>query len=158
PVLGRPFAADADKAGRDSVVLLSRRLWNARFGADSSVVGRDIGLNGRSTTIIGIVRDEDCYPPGVDAWVPLVFSPAYMEERAAQRVAGIGRLGAAATDADAAGQLASLARALEARYPRTNRGRGFEVLPLLREQYEFTAPLFLFVLAAALLVLAIATV
>src|SRR5206468_8718524 len=30
--------------------------------------------------------------------------------------------------------------------------------PLLREQYEFTAPLFLFVLAAALLVLILATV
>jgi predicted permease len=158
PVLGHPFAADADKAGRDTVVLLSRRLWNARFGADPSVVGREIGLNGRSTTIIGIVRDKDCYPPGVDAWVPLVFSAADAEDRAAQPVAAIGRLDGSATDADASGQLASLAHALAVRYPKTSTGRGFDVVPLLREQYEFTAPLFLFVLAAALLVLALAVV
>ena len=158
PMLGRPFATDADRAGRDAVVLLSRRLWTARFGADPTAVGRDILLNGRSTTIIGIVRDEDCYPPGIDAWVPLVFSPAEVEERVAQRVAAIGRLGKSATEADAAGQLASLSHVLAARHPRTNRGRGFDVLPLLREQYEFTAPLFLFVLAAALLVLILATV
>jgi len=158
PALGRTFADDADTAGHDRVVLLSRRLWVARFGADASVINRDIGLNGRATTVIGIIRDEDCYPPGVDAWVPLVFTPAEISDRAAQRVAAIGRIAGGATPADVAGQLASLSIALASRYPQTNRGRGFDVLPLQREQYEFTAPLFLFVLAAALLVLALATV
>src|SRR6185369_17725515 len=126
--LGRAFADDADTAGHDRVVLLSRRLWTARFGADASVINRDIGLNGRATTVIGIIRDEDCYPPGVDAWVPLVFTPAEISDRAAQRVAAIGRIAGSATPADAAGQLASLSIALASRYPQTNRGRGFDVL------------------------------
>jgi putative ABC transport system permease protein len=158
PMRGRPFAADADAPGRDDVVLLSRRLWNSRFGADPSTVGREIHLNGRPATVIGIIRDEDCYPSGVDAWVPLVFAPAELTERAAQRVAAIGRLADGASAAFAQGQLAALARTLAAQYPLTNRGRGFALMPLQREQFEFTAPLFLFVLAAALLVLVIAVV
>jgi putative ABC transport system permease protein len=158
PLGGRPFAADADTPGHDDVVLLSRRLWNSRFGADPSTVGREINLNGRRATVIGIIRDEDCYPSGVDAWVPLVFAPAELTERAAQRVAAIGRLADGASASFASGQLAALAQTLAARYPLTNRGRGFVLMPLQREQFEFTAPLFLFVLAAALLVLVLAVV
>ena len=158
PILGRPFPPDADTSGRDGVVLLSRRFWNSRFGADASIVEREIELNGRSATVIGVIRDEDCYPPGVDAWVPLVFAPSETTERAVPRVAAIARLADTSTRADATAQLESLSQLLASRYPLTNRGRGFELLPLQREQYEFTAPLFLFVLAAALLVLLLAIV
>ena len=70
----------------------------------------------------------------------------------------MGRLADTSTGAEAAGQLASLSETLAARYPQTNRGRGFELLPLRREQYKFTAPLFLFVLAAAALVLLLAVI
>src|SRR5262245_37406260 len=34
PALGRGFTPDADVAGRDAFVILSRRFWNSRFGAD----------------------------------------------------------------------------------------------------------------------------
>src|SRR5262245_55080985 len=78
PIAGRAFDADADTAGRDGVAIVSRRLWISRFGGDPSIVGRDVGLNGRATTVIGIIRDEDCYPPGVDVWIPLVFTPEEM--------------------------------------------------------------------------------
>jgi predicted permease len=158
PLLGHFFAADADAAGRDGVVVLSWRLWNSRFGADASILGREVHLNGRPATVIGIVRDDDCYPPGIDAFVPLVFSPDDGSNRVNQNVAAFGRLKHAATGAETVSQLQSLARALESRFPSTNRGRGFDVLPLQREQYEFTAPLFLFVLAAALLVVLLAVI
>jgi predicted permease len=158
PLYGRTFPLDADTAGKDGVVLLSRRLWNSRFGAAPSLVGHAIGLNGRSVEVIGIIGDEDCYPPGVDAWVPLVFTPSEAADRAVQSIAAFGRLPDTSTEAEAAAQLASLSGMLAARYPLTNRGRGFELLRLQREQYEFTAPLFLFVLAAALLVLALAVI
>ena len=158
PMGGRAFDADADTPGRDDVVLISRRLWVSRFGANPATVGGEIHLNGRPVRVIGIVRDSECYPPGVDAWVPLVWSPSERTERAAQRVNAIGRLGEARTALDASRQLTSLAQTLAARYPSTNRGRGFEVIALQREQFEFTAPLFAFVQAAAMLVLLLAVV
>jgi putative ABC transport system permease protein len=158
PIFGRGFTRDADTPGHDNVVLLSRRLWNSRFGADPSIAGRTIGLNGRQVTVVGVIRDEDCYEPGIDAWVPLVFTPADVTDRTAQPVSAIGRLRDGATEREAKDQLASLSRSLGMRYPTTNRGRGFDLLPLQREQYEFTAPLFPFVQAAGLLVLLIATI
>ena len=158
PMLGRSFDADADTSGRDNVVLISRRLWSSRFGASPATLGSEIHLNGRPARVIGIVRDEECYPPGVDAWVPLVFTAAERAERAAQRVNAIGRLADDRTTSDAIGQLTSLAQALATRFPATNRGRGFELIALQREQFEFTAPLFAFVQAAAFLVLLLAVV
>lgn len=158
PLLGQSFAADSDHAGRDGVVVFSRRFWNSRFGADAAILDREVRLNGRPATVVGIVRDDDCYPPGIDAFVPLVFSPDDSSNRIDQNVAAFGRLSRSATAAEAASQLQSLARAIESRFPSTNRGRGFDVLPLQREQYEFTAPLFLFVLAAALLVVLLAVI
>lgn len=158
PVRGRLFDTDADTAGRDDVVLISRRLWASRFGANPSTIGGEIHLNGRPARVVGIVRDAECYPPGVDAWVPLIWSPRERTERAVQRVNAIGRLGHDRTPSDARGQLMSLAQTLEARYPSTNRARGFEVIALQREQFEFTAPLFAFVQAAASLVLLLAVV
>jgi putative ABC transport system permease protein len=158
PLLGRTFAADADRAGHDDVVVLSRRLWTSRFGAVATVVGREVTLNGRRAVVAGVIRDADCYPPGVDAWVPLVLTPADRTERAAQTIAVVGRLAPSRSEADARAQLTSIASRLANAYPLTNRERTFDTLPLRREQYEFTAPLFGFVQAAALLVLLLAAI
>ena len=158
PIRGQVFDTDADTPGRDDVVLISRRLWASRFGANPSTLGGEIHLNGRPARVVGIVRDAECYPPGVDAWVPLVWSPSERTERAAQRVNAIARLAGNRTASEASGQLTSLAQTLELRYPSTNHARGFELLPLQREQFEFTAPLFGFVQAAALLVLLLTVV
>jgi putative ABC transport system permease protein len=158
PVVGQLWATDADQPGHDDVVLLSRRLWHSRFGGDRSVIGGRVSLNGRPATVVGIVRDEECYPAGVDAWMPLVLSPAEQKERSAQRLNGIARLAPGASIEVARAQLESASMHLAAVYPLTNRGRAFDLLPLRREQYEFTAALFGFVQVAALLVLALAIV
>ena len=158
PIVGGPFPGDSDTAGRDGVVLLSRRLWHSRFGGELSTIGRNLDLNGRPMVVIGIIRDEDCYPAGVDVWLPMVFTPSEIAERAIQSVRALGRLADTSNAGEAAAQLAVLSQTLARRYPPTNRGRGFSVLPLQREQYQFTAPLFLFVLAAAALVLLLAVV
>lgn len=158
PIAGSPWPGDADRPGRDGVVVLSRRLWRSRFGGDPSAIGREVFLNGRRVAIVGIIRDEDCFPAGVDAWVPLVLTPADEAERGAQRLNAIARLAPDASIMLAREQIAQTAAQLAASFPVTNQGRAFDLLPLRREQYEFTAPLFGFVQAAALLVLALAIV
>src|SRR2546427_2241631 len=47
PVLGRSFSPDEGAEGRDRVAILSQGLWQRRFGADRSVIGTSIQLNGR---------------------------------------------------------------------------------------------------------------
>ena len=158
PLLGRFWPPDTDEAGHDRYIIISRRLWHTRFGDDPSAIGREIGINGRAVMIVGVIRDADCYPAGVDAWTPLAMTPADRAERATQRLEAIARLAPGASIEGARHELGAVARRLEAAYPLTNHGRGFELLPLRREQYEFTAPLFGLLQAASMLVLLLAVV
>ncbi|MGH7504556.1 MAG: ABC transporter permease, partial [Longimicrobiales bacterium] len=71
PALGRAFAADEDDR-IDAVLLLSHGLWQRRFGADPSVVGRTVRLSDELFTIIGVLP-ADFRLEGYenDAWSPL---------------------------------------------------------------------------------------
>jgi putative ABC transport system permease protein len=55
PFLGRNFDADEDRQGAEPVALLSYGLWQTNFGADGSVLGRTITLDGAPTRIIGVL-------------------------------------------------------------------------------------------------------
>ncbi|HEU5153121.1 MAG TPA: ABC transporter permease, partial [Gemmatimonadales bacterium] len=46
PALGRGFTTEDDRAGAPRVALLSHGLWQRQFGADSTVLGRSVTLNG----------------------------------------------------------------------------------------------------------------
>src|SRR5215212_3187086 len=55
PARGRTFRPGDERPGNDRVVLISHVLWETRFGSDSTMVGRDIRLNGEDHTVIGIL-------------------------------------------------------------------------------------------------------
>ena len=54
PALGRGFARGEVGPGRPSVLVLTHSLWN-RLGADPSIVGKDLRLNGEPHTVIGVM-------------------------------------------------------------------------------------------------------
>jgi predicted permease len=68
PVRGRAFSVDDTRRGTPLVVLLGHGYWRARFGADETVLGRQIRVGGEPATIVGIL------PPGfyplVSVWQP----------------------------------------------------------------------------------------
>ncbi|HXV64240.1 MAG TPA: ABC transporter permease [Vicinamibacteria bacterium] len=56
PAWGRLFTMDDETApGANPVVVLSYDYWSTRFGADRSVVGQPIRVNGTPMTIVGVV-------------------------------------------------------------------------------------------------------
>src|SRR6185437_13520755 len=76
--LGRTFDDEDDRVGADLVILLGDSFWRRRFGADPSVVGRSIELDGRSYRVAGVLPSgftvlppSSVFPASVDAWVPL---------------------------------------------------------------------------------------
>jgi putative ABC transport system permease protein len=71
---GRTFARDEDRPGKEKVTVLTHRAWTSLFGGDTSLVNRDILLNGERYTVIGILpgnSEFDRQP--ADIFVPLVF-------------------------------------------------------------------------------------
>jgi putative ABC transport system permease protein len=74
--IGRTFASDEDTPGKERVVVLSHRIWESRFGADKSIVGRTIGLSGIPHTVIGVLDSGTAFDRGFfEIWTPLAFKP-----------------------------------------------------------------------------------
>ncbi|HEX7140375.1 MAG TPA: ABC transporter permease, partial [Vicinamibacterales bacterium] len=56
PLIGRGFTPDEDlKPGEKLVCVLGYGEWQKRFGGDPSIVGREINLNGRRFTVVGVM-------------------------------------------------------------------------------------------------------
>src|SRR4051812_13997258 len=53
PITGTTFSAD-DTANRRTIVVISERLWRNRFGADQSILGRALTLDGTPHTVVGV--------------------------------------------------------------------------------------------------------
>ncbi len=58
PILGRGFDPDEDRPGGLHVAVISYGLWRSAFGGDRTVIGRSVGFNGGSYSIVGVM------PPG----------------------------------------------------------------------------------------------
>ena len=87
PALGRAFQDGDDAPGSPDAVVLSDALWRRRFGADRSIVGRTIVLDGKPTTVVGVMPRDFTFPlPGLGLepaafFVPLRMTPYVMQGR-----------------------------------------------------------------------------
>ena len=68
PIAGRTFRPE-DETTDPSVVVLSEGFWRRRFAADPTLIGREITLDGRPITVIGVVPSSAQFTPG------LTFNP-----------------------------------------------------------------------------------
>jgi putative ABC transport system permease protein len=73
PWIGRLFQdQDADPNG-ERVVVLGGGFWQARFGGQTSAIGRTILLDGQSYLIVGVLPPNFYFPDrDVELWVPLL--------------------------------------------------------------------------------------
>lgn len=86
--LGEPAAygrlfdpVSEDAADAAPVVVLSYGFWQRRFGADPSVIGRTVHLNGKVATVIGVTTYGfatlgDSHP---DVWLPIMQVPFFID-------------------------------------------------------------------------------
>src|SRR5688572_2417617 len=124
--IGRTFARDEDQPGREKVAVLSHRLWLNQFGADPSVVGRDILLNGTPYTVIGVLPGNSEFDRrSADLWVPLAFpaSPA----RDYHYLSAVARLKRGVSFEQAQAEMSAIAAGIAARYPDVKKGWGATV-------------------------------
>ncbi|MGE3274138.1 MAG: ABC transporter permease [Vicinamibacterales bacterium] len=76
PRLGRLFRPEEDRANAPAVALLSDGLWRRRFAADPAVLGTTVAIDGRPTTIVGVM------PPGFECPPPITLNGPPPAERA----------------------------------------------------------------------------
>ncbi len=134
PYLGRLIVpSEGQTPGADPVIVLSYAFWKGHFGADPSIIGKRLLINGVPSTVIGVGPSgfQGLYPaPGVEAFLPLAmistYEPGYpsdfMTSRISQNLYVLARLGPRATLADAGAALNVVAQRLSAQYPETDKG------------------------------------
>ena len=75
--MGRTFTAEDGRDGAAPVVLLTDAWWRRQFNSDRAIVGKSFDINGRQTTVIGVLPKSfdfgAVFSPGVkiDAITPL---------------------------------------------------------------------------------------
>jgi predicted permease len=71
---GRLFGPEEQREGAAAVAVLSDRLWRSRFGANPSVVGGSIRINGQPATVIGVTpagfHGTSPMTSAADIWIP----------------------------------------------------------------------------------------
>jgi putative ABC transport system permease protein len=121
PSLGRAFRPEEEQSGSPRVAILSDRFWRERFGGRIDVLGREVLLDGRPATIVGVLPKSDFAP---DLMLPLVIDP-------------VSRLRDGVSLEQARADMASIGEQLERELPDTHRGWGVNTRPA---QEEFVGP------------------
>ena len=71
PIIGRTFTQEEDAPKGPLVTLIGEAVWRERFGGRTDVLGKELKLNSRSYTIIGVLPKAAEFPGGVRLWVPM---------------------------------------------------------------------------------------
>jgi putative ABC transport system permease protein len=158
PLAGRLFAREETEIGTSRpVAVISEGLWRRSFGAEPSVVGRTLVLNGQPAEVIGIVPSTFNFFAGTEVWMPITYYPNVNGlTRKDHSMTVIGRLRSGVTVESAGAEMRDIAARLAARYPEENGGSGAYVQSLHTLLVGDVRPPLYTVLAAVGLLLIIA--
>jgi putative ABC transport system permease protein len=158
--LGRAFEPGDDRLNGPAVVILSDALWRRRFAADSAMVGRQITLDERAHTVLGVLPAgfDNVLAPAAGLWAPLQYDLS--EGRAfGHHLRMIGRLAPGIRHDQAAREVDALGRAVAARYPDGfGKGATSVAVPLQEDLTRGVKPALLAIIGGVVLVLLIACV
>lgn len=151
PILGRQFRPEEDNLNAAPVALIGYDVWQKDFGGDRSIVGRVITLNGKQTTVIGVMPRGWRFPEIFDIWMPL-----QMNEKDSPRgkffLGGVAKLKPGVSVAEARAELQAIQGRIAAQHPDTNTGCLIRVKPMREELGKDVRSLVLLVMGAVIFV------
>jgi putative ABC transport system permease protein len=160
PLLGRSIT-DADEQRDARVAVLAHGLWTRRFGADASILGQTLLVNGAPHTVIGVMPPDFRFAPfwqtRAEIWVPLSLA-ARDTDRDGRSLRVFGRLRDHVDLATARAELATITERLARDWPESNRGLTTGAVTLEEKAVAGVRPLVVAVSALAVGLLLIATV
>jgi len=121
PLLGRDFSDEDDQPGAAPVTLVSYGFWQQRFGSDPTIVGKEITLDDKAYTVIGVMPESFAHQGPPPLW--LLIGPQNWNQRDV-RIAGnvIARLKPGVTIEQARLEMNRISQQLFQEYPVANAG------------------------------------
>src|SRR5689334_10451951 len=128
-LLGRDFRQEEGTVGKDQVVILTYQLWKDRFGAERGIVGRQIRLNGKPYTVVGVIEPGPADRVQNKLYVPLAFTPDQINHDFHYLLV-LGRLKPGVTLAQANANMQAVTKHIAEANPKSNMGWSASVEPL----------------------------
>lgn len=121
PVLGRVTDSTDDGPGVPPVMVLAHEYWVSRFGADSTIVGKHLRMEGRLVTVIGVLQPAPFFPTRVDALLNMAISDHHVssfmvEGRAHRMTEMVARLAPTADLEQARTEVAAVSRRIQSEF------------------------------------------
>jgi putative ABC transport system permease protein len=156
PVLGRTFTEEEGQPVPQTVAIVSYGAWQRRFGGDPSVLSKAVTLNGRPTTIVGVMPPGFYYPSRTtEIWTPLAFNPANAT-RGGHFIGVVARLKPDVSLETANAEMKTISERLATQYPEQSANESAQVVQLLENIVSGIRPALLTLLAAVGVVVLIA--
>ena len=157
-MLGRTFQSGDDADGAPPTAVLSYGFWRQRLGSDPAIVGKSINLQGRPTTVIGVMDRSVWYPRGdrAELWINDVFATPSRRGPFGIAVFARERPGVSAAQRSAA--LAQIAAGVRTQYPGGPDKWTFAEQSLSQRYSGPLRPMLLVLMGAVVVVLLIACV
>jgi predicted permease len=112
PERGRNFSEEEDRDGGPDVAIISHGLWQKGFGGTNDIIGKQIQVNSRTITVVGVMPPNFAFPPGsndqVELLVPFQFDKVSAGSRGSHFLSVIGRLKPGVTMEQAQSEMTSL--------------------------------------------------
>jgi putative ABC transport system permease protein len=128
PTAGRTFNSD-DERQQANLALISETLWRSRFASDPKMLGSTLSVNGKPTTIIGIVPARFGILYKCELWT-LYAVKRSPEQRRMHYMQVLGRLKPGVTLQQAQAGMDVIASHIGQIAPEVNKGWGVNVEPL----------------------------
>ena len=120
PLLGRYLVDDDERIGASLVLVIGYDVWQNRFGGDPSVLGREVRLDGRVHTIVGVMPKDFAFPMSHGLWTPFRPNPNAYGQRQGPWIYVFGRLANGVTMERAQAELDELGRRSASAFPKTH--------------------------------------
>lgn len=157
PMLGRVFGPGDEIVGAPPVAVIGHRFWQERLGADPTVVGRTIRVNGADATVLGVMPEGFGFPFNQQLWQPLQADPLALPRGEGPPLIFAGRLADGVSVQQGQADIERIMNQLAEEYPDTNAGMTMLVRPYINEVLGYQIPPLLYtMLGAVALVLVIA--
>jgi putative ABC transport system permease protein len=145
--MGRDFLPEEGVDGKDHVVVLMNKLWK-RLGADPGIVGKQIMLDQKPYTVVGVLAPGVTDRLNQDLVVPLVFKPEQLNHDFHWLLV-MGRLKPDVTLQQAQADMTAVTAHISEAYPRSNKGWGATVEELKNDFLDKDVKLTLWLLLGA---------
>jgi len=152
PQLGPGFPQDGPLFSRDSIAVISDRLWRQRYGGDPAVIGKVLNVYNGHYTVVGVMPPKFNFPDDVDLWLRLAWD-LQRHSRGAHFMEAVARLKPGVTVEQANRELTQLSGRLGDANPQTNRGWLARPVLLLDDMLGYYRPALFVLLGAVGLVL-----